>query len=140
MQIATGKTVTLEYTLYGDTDEVIESSVGQDPLTYVHGQGELIEGLEAQIQGLAAGDRKRVTVPPAQAYGLSNPEALIEVPKDHLPPEALQEGMAIQAEGPQGQAINGVVSSVGEDTVVVDFNHPLAGMTLHFDIRVIEVR
>ena len=140
MTIAPGKTVSIEYTLTLDANEVVDTNVDREPLTYTHGDGGLIAGLEDAMEGMTVGESKKVTVQPEAAYGEPDPEAFVEVPRDHLPPEAWEIGVQVGVRGPQGQEINGLVAELKENSAVVDFNHPLAGKVLNFDIKVLEIK
>lgn len=135
--IQKGSTVKLEYTLTDDKGEVLDSSKGKEPLTYIHGDGEIIVGLEKALEGLHPGDRKRVTVPPEQAYGPVKP--LIEVPKDKIPERARQAGYSLVVRNRNGTPFPVQVKEVKEKTIVLDANHPLAGKSLTFEVKVISV-
>jgi FKBP-type peptidyl-prolyl cis-trans isomerase SlyD len=137
--IADGCTVRIEYTLRDDAGALIDSSEGREPLTYIHGRDEIIPGLEQGLAGLRAGDQRQVTVAPEDAYGLVDPTARLEVPRRAVPPEALVPGKQLMARTPSGDSQIVVVKEVGEENVVLDLNHPLAGRTLHFDVRVVDV-
>jgi len=106
----------------------------------VHGKGEIIPGLEKEMAGMSVGGEKKVTVKPEEGYGPVDPRAFQEVPKDKLPPDALKVGAMLTATGPQGQAIPVRVHEIKESTVIMDFNHPLAGKTLLFDIKITEIK
>jgi FKBP-type peptidyl-prolyl cis-trans isomerase SlyD len=106
---------------------------------YVHGQGQIIPGLEKELAGMAVGGEKKVTVKPEEGYGPVDPRAFEEVPKDKLPADALKVGTMLVARGPQGERMVRV-HEVKEKTVIMDFNHPLAGKTLFFDIKVTEIK
>lgn len=137
--IEDGKKVSMNYTLTVN-GEIVDSSKDAAPLEYVQGQGMIIPGLEKQLVGLKAGDQKTVTVAPEEAYGLVDPNALVDLPKANLPPDQdPQAGMVLQMMTQDGNPVVGIVSQVKEDSVVVDFNHPLAGQTLNFDIDIISV-
>ena len=138
--VAEGKLVSLEYTLTLDDKSVVDSNVGEKPLTYTHGSHQIVPGLEKALEGMAVGDTKQVTVAPAEGYGETNPKALQEVQKQSLPPEALKVGARLQGKGPNGQMVYPLVSEIKTDTVVLDFNHPLAGKTLHFAVKVLDVQ
>jgi len=107
---------------------------------YIHGQGKIIPGLEKELAGMAVGGEKKVMIKPENAYGPIDPRAFQEVPKDKLPPDALKVGTVLTAHGPQGQDIPVRVHEIKENTVVIDFNHPLAGKTLLFDIKITEIK
>ena len=140
MKIKDGCTVTIDYTMTLDDDEIIDSTKDTDPLTYIQGEGEIIAGLERVMSGMEKGGTLEVDVPAAEGFGESDPEALIEIPKSDLPPEAHKTGAELQGEGPQGQAIEGRVVKVKENSAVVDFNHPMAGKTLHFSVTIVNVQ
>ena len=137
--IADGKIVSIEYTLSLESGEILESSTVQEPLTYTHGSGELMPGLEEILTGMQEGEKHNGILPPEKGYGPHNPEALIEIPRDHLPPEAWNEGAMLQAAGPKGEQIDGVVSELKKNSAVVDFNHPLAGKNLGFTVKILSV-
>jgi FKBP-type peptidyl-prolyl cis-trans isomerase SlyD len=139
LTVAEGKHVSLEYTLQLDDKSVVESNVGAEPLTYTHGSQQLIPGLEKALAGLAVGDTKEVTVTPSDGYGEQDPKALQEVQKQLIPPDALKVGARLQGKAPNGQTVYPRVAEIKEDTVVLDFNHPLAGQTLHFAVKILDI-
>ncbi len=138
--VTAGKEVSIEYTLTLDDKSVVDSNVGGQPFSYVQGNQQVIPGLEKAMEGLKVGDTKQITVSPAEGYGEVHEEAFLEVNKDKLPPEAWHEGAQIQGTAPDGQPLRGQVKEVKEETVVLDFNHPLAGKTLHFDVKVLDIK
>jgi FKBP-type peptidyl-prolyl cis-trans isomerase SlyD len=138
MIIAEGNTVSIEYTLTIDGDKV-DSNVGQSPLDYVQGQSQIVPGLEKQLAGMKVGDEKSVTVDPQEGYGEINEEAVLEVPKEKIPEEAHQVGAVLSIQDEQGQVMQPTVSIIKDTTIVLDFNHPLAGKTLNFDIKIIAI-
>ncbi len=131
--IQEGSFVSIEYTLTDDTGKVIDSNVGKEPLTYLHGSGQIVPGLEKELTGLKVGDQKKIVVKPEDGYR-ADPNAFQEIPKDKLPPEAQKVGTMLATKGSQGETIAMRVHEVKEKTVVVDFNNPLAGKTLNFDL------
>ncbi len=137
--IETGSTVKLEYTLTDDAGKVLDSNKGQDPLTYTHGQEEILPALENALKGMRAGDHKDVTLPPTDGYGEVDPKAVTEVPKELIPPESLKAGAELVARSPSAGPRLVRVKEIKEKTVVIDLNHPLAGKTLHFDVTVLGV-
>ncbi len=140
MQIAKHKVVTIDYTLTDDSGTIIDSSEGREPLAYIQGMNNIIPGLEAALEGKVAGDQLNVAIPPDQAYGERNDSLRQEVPKDRFDgAEDLEVGMQFHAQTEAGPLVVTVVGIEG-DTVTVDGNHPLAGMTLTFDVKVVEVR
>ena len=138
--VTEGKSISLEYTLTLDDKSVVESNVGKQPLTYTHGTRQIIPGLEKALEGLAVGDTKEVTVAPADGYGEKDPEALQEVEKKLVPPDALVVGSRLQGKAPDGHMVYPLVAEIKDDTVVLDFNHPLAGKTLHFDVKILDIK
>lgn len=140
-RIAQDHVVSLDYKLHTGDGKIIDQSEEGDPLLYLHGGGQIVPGLEKQLEGLRVGDSGQFTVSPEEGYGDHDPRGVQEVPKDSFPPDAdIKEGMEFLAEGPDGDAIPVAVKQVKKDTVVIDLNHPLAGKTLHFDITVRDVR
>jgi len=132
-------TVEFEYTLTVD-GAVVDSSKGQDPMRYVHGQGQIVPGLEKELTGLQVGDAKQVTVKPQDAYGQMDPEAFIEVPKSKLPKEPAPEvGMILSGQDPEGRPFQAKIAEVKADSVKLDMNHPLAGKTLNFEVKVTSI-
>jgi FKBP-type peptidyl-prolyl cis-trans isomerase SlyD len=139
MSINEGSTVSIEYTLTLDDGEVIDSNVGKQPLTYEQGKGQIISGLESELLGLEAGDEKRVSVPPEEGYGPVRQEAILTLQRNQLPEEAQEVGAQIQAQGPNGQTLSGKVATLSEEKATLDFNHPLAGENLHFEVKILKV-
>ncbi len=140
MTVSTGNEVSLEYTLTLENKEVIDTNVGGQPLTYTQGSQQIIPGLEEAIEGMTQGESKQVTVTPQRGYGEVNPKALQEIPKDQIPTEAQKVGMQLQGKDASGRIVRPRVAEVKKDTVVLDFNHPLAGKTLFFDVKVLEIK
>ena len=138
--VTEGKNVSLEYTLTLDDKSVVESNVGKQPLTYTHGTHQIIPGLEKALEGLTVGDTKEVTVAPADGYGEKDPNAVQEVQKKLIPPNALVVGTQLQGKTPDGHMVYPRVAEIKDDTVVLDFNHPLAGKTLHFDVKILDIQ
>jgi FKBP-type peptidyl-prolyl cis-trans isomerase 2 len=140
MKIADGKTVIIDYTLSLKNGDIIETTHDDEPVTYVQGSGEVIDGLERAVLGFEKGTKKDIILPVDQAFGARDPEALIEIPKTDLPPESLVPETIIHANGPKGQTINGKVLEVKEETVIVDFNHPLAGQEIYCAVHIVDVQ
>ena len=139
-QIREGSQVALEYTLSDEAGTVIESNKGKQPMSYIHGKSQIIPGLEKELSGMKVGEEKKILVKPEDGYGPVNPDAFQEVPKDKLPPEALKVGTTLMAQGPQGQGIPVRVHEIKDTTVIMDFNHPMAGKTLSFDVKISEIK
>ncbi|WP_446010475.1 FKBP-type peptidyl-prolyl cis-trans isomerase [Candidatus Electrothrix sp.] len=140
MKITEGKTVIIDYTLSLKTGDIIETTQGEEPVTYVQGSGEVIDGLEQAVAGFEKGTKKDIILPVDQAFGAHDPDALLEIPKTDLPPESLVPETIIHANGPKGQTINGKVLEVKKNTVIVDFNHPLAGQELYCAVHIVDVQ
>lgn len=135
-----GLMVSLEYTLKSPEGQVLESSKGKDPLKYIHGQKMMIPGLEKELTGMKVGGEKHVTVKPEDGYGKVDPNAVQEVPKDKIPPNALKVGAVLAAHSPEGMVVPMTVREIKEKTVVMDMNHPMAGKTLVFDVKVVDIQ
>jgi FKBP-type peptidyl-prolyl cis-trans isomerase SlyD len=138
--IQAGSAVAFHYTLTDESGAVIDSSKGKEPMHYIHGQGQIISGLEKELAGMAVGAEKKITVKPEEGYGPIDPRRFHEVPKDKLPPDALKVGTMLMAQGPQGQGVPVRVHEIKEKTVIMDYNHPLAGKTLSFDIKITDIK
>ena len=139
-QIRAGSQVALEYTLSDENGAVIESNKGKQPLNYIHGKSQIIPGLEKELSGMKVGQEKKIQVRPEDGYGPVNPDAFQEISKDKLPPEALKVGTMLMAQGSQGQGVPVRVHEIKDTTVIMDFNHPMAGKTLSFDVKVAEIK
>jgi FKBP-type peptidyl-prolyl cis-trans isomerase SlyD len=140
MNIENRKVVTFHYTLSDEQGEQLESSREGDPMTYLHGTGNIIPGLEKAMAGKAAGDRFEVTVEPAEAYGERNESAIQRIPAKHFKQAGrLKPGKVVVMQTRQGPRQLTVVK-VGRFNVDVDTNHPMAGLSLTFDVEVTDVR
>ena len=140
MQIAKNSVAAFHYTLTDDQGQVIDRSEGREALTYLHGSGQIVPGLEKQMEGRQSGDKFSTDVTPEEGYGVHHAQLMQEVPISAFQGVAdIQPGMQFQGRGPQGE-INVIVSRVEGDKVFIDGNHPLAGKTLHFAIEVTGVR
>lgn len=139
MRVAKDKVVSIDYTLRAD-GEVVDSSDGSGPLVYLHGHGALVPGLERALSGLTAGESLSVVVEPEDAYGdFEQDDEGVRLPRESLPDD-LEVGATYEAETEDGEPVTLTVMEVEDAEVVVDFNHPLAGRTLSFDVTVLEVR
>jgi FKBP-type peptidyl-prolyl cis-trans isomerase SlyD len=140
MTIAQDQVVSIHYTLKDDAGEVIDSSAHGEPLSYLHGHGNLIPGLERELTGRKAGDRLQVKIPPADGYGEYDRELVQRVPRRTLKgiPE-VKVGMRLQAQTAEGTRVVTVTQLAG-DMVTLDGNHPLAGKNLNFEVEVAAVR
>ena len=139
MQVSSDRVVTLHYTLTGDDGAVIDKSTGE-PLSYLHGHGNIIPGLEQALEGTEAGFQSRVTIEPDQGYGERRDDMVIGVAREQFDPGMdLKPGLQVMANGPQGDVVFTVVE-VGDEEVTLDGHHPLAGQRLHFDVEITDVR
>lgn len=140
MQIAEKSVVLMHYTLTNNKGEVLDSSVGSEPLAYLHGGGNIIPGLENALTGKKAGDKLKVTVQPEDGYGVRDASLVQQVPRRAFQGVAnVEPGMSFTADGPQGP-VRVTVTKVLGDMVTVDSNHALAGEVLNFDVEITEVR
>ncbi|MGC3997005.1 MAG: peptidylprolyl isomerase [Anaeromyxobacter sp.] len=141
MKIEKGSVVELDYSLHLGDGEVVDKSEPGDPLTYLHGEGQIVPGLESALEGLSPGEAKQVVVAPADGYGEKDDSGVQQVPRTAFPPGFQpQIGMQLFAEGPNGEEVPFTVSDIGLETITIDLNHPLAGKTLHFEVTVRGVR
>jgi len=137
--IKNGSVVHIEYTLSDDKGTVLDSNKGKEPLIYIHGQGQILPGLEKELSGMKVNDAKKVRLVPESAYGPVDPQAFQEIPRGNIPADVLKVGNTLVAKNDQGLAFPVRIHEVKEKTVVIDFNHPLAGKTLSFDVKILEV-
>ena len=135
-----GTVVSLQYSLSGEDGKLIESNKGKDPLKYTHGSKQIVPGLEKELAGMKVGGEKRVKVKPEDAYGAIDSKAFQEVPKEQIPANGLKLGAILAAKGPQGQEIPVRIHQIKEKTVVLNLNHPMAGKTLLFDIKILDIQ
>ncbi len=140
MQIADKTVVSIHYTLTNADGETLDSSVGQDPLVYLHGSNNIIAGLEAALLGKSAGDSLQVSVEPGDGYGELRDELVQEVDRSAFQGvDDIDVGMQFMAQTPWGEQPVTVVKVEG-DNITLDGNHPLAGQVLNFDVEVVEIR
>jgi len=139
MAIETNQVVAIEYEVR-DGDKVVDSNVGGQPLVFMFGRGQIIPGLEAGIKDMTVGEKGDVLVKAADAYGDYNPEATQDVPREQFAGIDLQEGMTLYGQGEDGGTVQVIVKSINDDSVVVDFNHPMAGKDLMFSVTLSNVR
>lgn len=139
MKAAKGRKVAVHYRGTLDGGEEFDSSGEREPLEFVVGQGELIPGFEKAVVGMEPGQEKTVTLDPEDAYGPYEDELVIEGPRNSFPDGELRVGQSFTVHLRDGQEAEGRVLRLGEDTVTLDFNHPLAGKRLTFHLRVVSV-
>jgi FKBP-type peptidyl-prolyl cis-trans isomerase SlyD len=139
MQIGNETVVTIHYTLTDAKGVVLDSSAGEEPLSFVHGAGTMIPGLEKALLGKSPGESMKISVAPADGYGVRDEELVQKVPRKNFPVEDVEVGMHFQTRSPNGPRIITVLAT-DDENITVDANHPLAGATLNFDVQVLEVR
>jgi FKBP-type peptidyl-prolyl cis-trans isomerase SlyD len=139
--IGSNLVVSMHYTLTDNVGNVLDSSAGREPLTYLHGAGNIIPGLEQALTGKVQGDNVQAKIAPADGYGESRPEMIQIVPRTAFQGvEQVEPGMQFQAQGQDGAVQQITVTAVEGDNVTVDGNHPLAGVELNFDVDIVAVR
>ena len=136
--VSNGKVISLEYTLKLDDNQVVDTNVGKAPFTYTQGAHQIIRGIENAVEGMMVGEAKHVVVPPEDGYGSKDLTAVQEVPKTNVP-EGIKVGAQLEGKDARGKAVRPIVKAIKDDTVVLDWNHPLAGKTLLFDVKVVDV-
>jgi FKBP-type peptidyl-prolyl cis-trans isomerase SlyD len=136
MQIAKDTVASIHYTLTDNSGKVLDSSSGREPLTYIHGAGNLIMGMEEGLEGKAKGDKLKLKIAPAKGYGEKDDALVQQVPRSAFGGQKVDKGMQFQTNN--GQVVT--VTNVGLESITVDANHPLAGVELNFDVEVISVR
>ena len=140
-QVGKDMVVGLDYTLRLDDGEVVDHSAGRGPLQFLQGHGQIIPGLENQLYGMGLDEERDIIVQPEEGYGRRNPDALQEFPRSAFPQDTeIEEGMAVQLQDQQGHQHVAFVDEIRDDSVVLDMNHPLAGETLHFNVKVVTLR
>jgi FKBP-type peptidyl-prolyl cis-trans isomerase SlyD len=138
--VQNGMLVSLEYAVKGTDGKLMDTNKGREPLKYVHGQKMMIPGVEKELAGMKVGGEKHITVKPEDAYGLVDPKAFQEVPKEKIPAKALKVGIMLAAKTPDGTVVPSRVHEIKEKTVVMDMNHPMAGKTLVFDLKILDIQ
>ena len=139
MAIEANQIVSIEYEVR-DGETIVDSNVGGAPLVFMFGKGQIISGLEDGIVNMSIGEKADVLVQPANAYGELDESATQEVPKDQFAGIDLELGMTLYGQGEDGATVQVTVKEIGEETIVIDFNHPLAGKALMFSVTVNNVR
>lgn len=137
--IEEGSRVSIEYTLKLDDGTVADSNVGGEAVTFEQGKSQILPSVERELLGLAAGDSKTISLTPEEGYGPVDPELFQTVPATAVPEDARREGAQLLAQSPSGEQRPVRVHEVKGEEIVIDLNHPLAGQSLHFDIRVLSV-
>jgi FKBP-type peptidyl-prolyl cis-trans isomerase SlyD len=140
MVVETGKQISIEYTLSIDPEGVVDTNVDSDPLVYVQGTQQIVPALEKALEGKAVGDTVDVSIDPKDGYGERSEEAFQEVNKSQVPEEAQKVDTVLQGQDNEGGVVNARVAEVRDETVLLDFNHPLAGKTLKFNVKILNIQ
>ncbi len=141
MKVEKDKVVSIDYKLTNNKNETVDSSEGREPLAYLHGNGNLISGLEKALDGKTSGDKLTVSIPPEEGYGLRDDSKRIDIPREVFKGvDEVKPGMQFQARNKGGAVELLTVVVVAGDKVTIDANHPLAGETLNFDVTVRDIR
>jgi FKBP-type peptidyl-prolyl cis-trans isomerase SlyD len=139
MQVADNTVVSIDYTLTNDAGEVLDSSKGAEPLSYIHGTGQIISGLENALAGKQEGDSLKVRLAARDAYGERDESKVMTASRAQFGGDEPEVGLQVRSDGPDGSQVLRIVA-VEADVVTLDGNHPLAGMPLTFDVTVVGVR
>jgi len=141
LQVENGNTVSVHYRgTLNDGTEFDSSHSRGEPLTFQVGAGQMINGFDAALPGMAVGETKNITLTPDQAYGDSNPEAVADVPKTAFPEGFnFQVDAMVQGQNDMGEPVVGTINEVKENDVTIDFNHPMAGKDLNFEIELVSI-
>lgn len=139
-EVADDVVVSIDYTLTVD-GEVVDTTEGDEPLQFLQGHQNIIPGLERELTGMKIGESKSVTVSPAEAYGEVDPENVVDVPRSEFPMEIpLEPGTELEVKNADGEVLSATIAEINGDTVKLDFNHPLAGKQLTFDVTIVDLR
>jgi peptidylprolyl isomerase len=139
-QAKAGDTVKIHYTGTLEDGNQFDSSAGRDPLEFELGSGQVIPGFDKAVEGMAVGETKTVNIPPEDAYGPRQDGMVQEVPKSALPDDIEpQVGMGLQARRPDGAMLDLTITEVGDESITVDGNHPLAGEALNFELELVAI-
>jgi len=132
--------VSIEYSLTVG-GEVVDTTEGDEPLQFLQGHQNIIPGLERELAGMKIGEKKTVTVSPEEAYGEVDPENIIEVPRSEFPEEIpLEPGIELEVKNADGEELSATIAGITQETVKLDFNHPLAGKQLTFEVEIVDLR
>ena len=138
-RIGDGMHVTLHFTLKLEDGTVVDSTRDKQPATFQVGDGNLPPGFEAPLKGLTGGDTGSYEISPEHAFGQHNPQNMQKIPRESFEGPELEEGLVMSFTDPNGGELPGVITEIDEKRVEVDFNHPLAGRTLTFDVEILDV-
>ena len=140
IRIANNSQVTLHFAIKLDNGDVVDSTFDKQPATFKVGDGNLLPGFEVALYGFKAGDKRSLQIEPENAFGQPNPQNVQVMPRGQFQDMELSEGLLIIFNDAANAELPGVVKAFDEQQVTIDFNHPLAGKTLSFDVEIIEVR
>ncbi|AHF69526.1 MULTISPECIES: FKBP-type peptidyl-prolyl cis-trans isomerase [Pseudomonas] len=140
LRIGQNTQVTLHFALHLENGDTVDSTFDKAPATFKVGDGNLLPGFEAAIFGFKAGDRRTVQVPPENAFGQPNPQNVQIIPRSQFQGMELSEGLLVIFNDAANTELPGVVKKFDDELVTVDFNHPLAGKTLNFEVQIFEVK
>lgn len=139
MAVESGKQISIEYTLSVEPEGVVDSNVDSDPLTYVQGAQQIVPALEKALEGMEIGESTEISIPAQEGYGERSETAFQEVDKSLVPEEAREIGTVLQGRDSSGGVVNARVHELRDQTVVLDLNHPLAGKTLQFSVKILDI-
>jgi len=140
LRIGPDKQVTLHFALKLDNGDVVDSTFDKKPATFKVGDGNLLPGFEQAIYGLKAGDKRSLSISPEQGFGQGNPQNIQVMPRSQFQDMELSEGLLVIFNDAANAELPGVVKAFDDSQVTIDFNHPLAGKALSFDVEIIEVK
>ena len=140
VRIGPDKQVTLHFALKLDNGDVVDSTFDKKPATFKVGDGNLLPGFEQAIYGLKAGDKRSLSISPEQGFGQGNPQNIQVTPRSQFQDMELSEGLLVIFNDAANAELPGVVKAFDDAQVTIDFNHPLAGKALSFDVEIIEVK
>ena len=141
MEVKKGSKIKIHYTGTLENGQVFDSSEGREPLEFEAGSGKVIKGFDAAVMGMKKDEEKEVTIKPEDAYGARNEELKQKVPKDKINvPGEIKPGMTLAVTAPDGQQFPVMVAGVEDENIIIDMNHPLAGQTLNFKIKIVDVQ
>ncbi|MBW2981615.1 peptidylprolyl isomerase [Candidatus Woesearchaeota archaeon] len=139
-KVKKGDKIKVDYTGKLDDGTVFDTSEGKAPLEFEAGAGKIIKGFDNAVMGMEVGEEKEVKIEPKDAYGDPNPNMMKKIPRDKLPPEpAPKEGMMLALKTPDGKQFPAKITEVNDKEITIDLNHPLAGKTLNFKIKVVDI-
>ncbi|MCD4812465.1 peptidylprolyl isomerase [bacterium] len=140
-QAKNGDKVKVHYTGKLEDKTIFDSSQDREPLEFQIGSGQVIKGFDQAVQGMAVDENKTVTIPPDEAYGILQEKMIFDVPKEKLPKDLKPEvGMQLSMQGNDGRSLPVTVVTIGETSIKLDANHPLAGKTLIFDLKMVAIQ